>query len=138
MNKIKEMYNKYKELIVYVIFGVLTTVVNYVVYFALVDLLHVNYLISNGIAWVVAVIFAFLTNKVYVFNSKSWGVKTLLREGILFAGARVLSGVMETAMLYVFVEHMRFDNGIVKIVAGILVIIINYVLSKLVIFRKKQ
>lgn len=136
MKKIKELYNKYKEIIVYVIFGVLTTLVNYIVYFALVDFLGVNYLISNGIAWVVSVIFAFVTNKAFVFESKSWKVMTLLKEGVLFAAARIFSGVLETAMLYVFVEQMHFDNGIIKIIAGIIVIIVNYVLSKLVIFRK--
>ena len=130
MDRIKELMKKYRELITYVFWGGMTTVVNYIVYFACTKLLGIEYLISNVIAWVVAVIFAFWVNKIYVFQSYGRDKKTMLHEFGTFVSARVLSGVLETGMMALFVS--------VKIIASVLVVIINYVLSKLVIFKKQK
>lgn len=133
----RKMIEKYREIISYGFWGVMTTAVNYVIYFACTKGAGIDYLISNVIAWTIAVLFAFLVNKVYVFRSMDRSAKTLLWEFGSFVSARVLSGVLETAMLFIFVEWMHFSDSVIKIVAGVLVIIINYFLSKLVIFRKK-
>lgn len=138
MKWIREMFKKYRELISYGFWGVMTTVVNYAVYFACTKMADIDYLVGNVIAWAIAVIFAFLVNKVFVFRSTDRSAKTLLWEFGSFLSARLLSGVLETGMLFVFVEWMHFDDAVIKIIAGILVIIINYFLSKLVIFRKKE
>lgn len=137
MQKIIDLLKKYKELIQYGFWGVMTTLVNYIVYFGCTKLVEVDYLISNVIAWCVAVIFAFVVNKVFVFRSKSWSGKALLWEFGSFVSARVLSGVMETGLLWLFVEQLHFSDSVIKIVAGVLVVIINYFFSKLIIFRKK-
>lgn len=137
MQKIIDLLKKYKELIQYGFWGVMTTLVNYIVYFGCTKLVGVDYLISNVIAWCVAVAFAFVTNKVFVFASKAWSGKQLLWEFGSFVSARILSGVMETGLLWLLVEQLHFSDSVIKIVAGVLVVIINYFFSKLIIFRKK-
>ena len=152
MKTIKELILKYKELIVYVIFGGLTTVVNLVV-FTLSGMVlgDERYLISNIIAWFAAVIFAYITNKLWVFESKSWDVRVLLKEIPSFFAARVLSFLIEEAGLFVFVDLLSFkdisfkilsfelgEELIAKAVLAVIVVVLNYVFSKLVIFRKKK
>lgn len=152
MKKIKELILKYKELIVYVIFGGLTTVVNLVVFtlcgFALGD---ERYLVSNVIAWLAAVIFAYITNKLWVFESKSWSVRVLVKEIPSFFAARVFSFLLEEFGLYVFVDLLSFKDISLKIftleiggeliakaILAVVVVILNYIFSKLVIFKKKK
>ena len=134
--KVTNLCQKHRNLIRYGIFGVLTTLVNYVVYYSAVNLLHVNYLVSNTVAWLIAVLFAFVTNKRYVFNSRSMKIKVLIREFVFFLFTRVLSGAFETLFLYVFVDLYLFPNGSTKIFAGLFVIVANYFVSKFMIFRK--
>lgn len=151
MKKIKELILKYKELIVYVIFGGLTTVVNLVVFTVSGMVLgDEKYLISNVIAWFAAVVFAYVTNKLWVFESKSWDAKVLLKEVPSFFAARVASFVIEEIGLYVFVDLLSFNELsikvlsfeiggelIAKVVLAVVVVVLNYVFSKLVIFKKK-
>mgnify|MGYP002860757218 CR=1 FL=1 len=131
--------NRYlnRETVTYLIFGVLTTVVNWVVYYGL-TLLGVNYLASQVIAWVAAVIFAYLTNRRYVFQSRVTDAAGVLKEFFLFVGARVLSFLIETLILWLFVEKAGFSELIVKIPASVLTVILNYLFSKLFIFKKKE
>ena len=138
MNKIRELLEKYWELISYAFWGVMTTLVNYVVYFICTKAIGIDYLIANVIAWFVAVVFAFWVNKVYVFRSYQKDAKTMVREFGTFVSARILSGVLETGMLALFVEAMHFNDSVIKIIASVLVVIINYVLSKLIIFKKQE
>ncbi|MDD6305795.1 MAG: GtrA family protein [Clostridiales bacterium] len=138
MNKIRELLEKYWELISYAFWGVMTTLVNYVVYFICTKAIGIDYLIANVIAWFVAVVFAFWVNKVYVFRSYQKDAKTMVREFGTFVSARILSGILETGMLALFVEAMHFNDSVIKIIASVLVVIINYVLSKLIIFKKQE
>ncbi len=133
---LERMLLQYRELIVYAICGVLTTIVNYAIYFACTKLFSVHYLVSNVIAWVFSVIFAYLVNKIYVFASLDWSRRKLLKEIWQFAAARIFSGVAETLMLLVLVDMMGFRDSVIKIIAGILVIVMNYLFSKWVIFKK--
>lgn len=126
-----------KEILNYLIFGVLTTLVNYVSYFGATKLFEINYLVANVIAWFISVVFAYVTNKFWVFENKSVEIRYLMKEIFLFVSARVMSGGMETLFLFVFVSLMRFDDGIVKIVASVFVVIFNYFFSKWIIFKKK-
>lgn len=126
------------EVISYIIFGVLTTIVNIVANGICKNNLHINYLISNFIAWLAAVLFAYVVNKVFVFHSHNETKRQALREFSLFIGARVVSfGVDEPGMILLYgVFHM--NNGVAKIITNILVMIINYFFSKLIIFRKAK
>ena len=136
IQKLRALVIKYWEIITYIFFGGLTTVVNWVVYFPLYNLLHVDSTVSNVIAWVISVAFAYLTNKPFVFKSHDWSGKTVLSELSKFVSARLFSGAFETVCLFVFVTCLAFDGNIVKIVVSVAVVILNYIASKLVVFRK--
>jgi putative flippase GtrA len=126
----------HQELFCYVIFGGLTTLVNLALYYPLECL--VGYLVANVLAWVGSVIFAFLTSKYYVFEDQDWSLGTTLRQAGGFAWARLLSLGLEEGMLFLFVETLHLHQGVVKLLAQVLVIIINFVASKLFIFRRKS
>ena len=150
MEKIKALIAKYKELLLYLVFGVSTTVVNFVAFALFQALLGERlYLISNGLAWFAAVVFAYVTNKLWVFESKSWQPAVLWREIPSFLGARVLSFVIEEVGLLVLIEGLRFDlfsltalgitvggTLIAKLLLAVIVVILNYFFSKLFIFKK--
>ena len=149
---IKKLFNKYKELISYVFFGVLATVVN-LVSFKIFDALlgeHL-YLITNVVSWLITVIFAYFTNILWGFESKSWKASVVVKELIGFFGARIFSLVVEEAGLWLMIDicHMgdiSWDiftfslsgNMIAKIIMQVVVVILNYVFSKLVIFKHKK
>ena len=135
--KIRVLIEKYWDIISYLFFGGLTTVVNYLVYLPCYNLLHFSASISNVIAWVVAVAFAYLTNKPFVFESHDWSWKTVGPELAKFVGCRVGSGLLETAIIFVTVDCLLWNGNIWKLVTSVLVVILNYVASKLLVFRKK-
>jgi len=136
MEQIKKLLIKYQDIISYLFFGVLTTVVNYLVYLPCYNLLGISGSVSNVIAWVFAVAFAYLTNKPFVFKSNDWSKQTVIPELSKFIGSRVFSGVLETAIIFVTVDVLAFDGVIMKLVTSVLVVIVNYVASKLVVFKK--
>ena len=138
LEKIKNLVQKYWDIITYLIFGVLTTVVNYLVYLPLYNYLHIPASVCNMVAWVVAVAFAFLTNKPFVFGSHDWSMATVGPELMKFALTRMASGAMETGMLYLAVDVLGWSSGWCKIVASVFVVIVNYIGSKLLVFRKKE
>jgi len=131
-------YRKYREVIVYLITGGITTVINFAVFFVLTNLLDIHYITSNIIAWAAAVIAAFLMNKLIVFDDGDMSGVTIIKQLASFVSFRIVSGVMETGLLYVFVEFMKLNENVVKIVVAVLVVILNYVFSKLIIFKKKR
>ena len=137
MKRLKDLLLKYYDLITYLVFGVLTTLVNYIVYYPCLNLLRLSASVSNVIAWVFAVAFAFLTNKPFVFRSHDWSAKTVIPELTKFVGCRVGSGAMETAILFVAVDLLHWNGNLWKIVTSVLVVIVNYVASKLLVFRRK-
>ena len=137
VEKIREILVKYRDVLVYLIFGGLTTAVNCVVYLPCHYFLHFSASVSTVIAWVAAVAFAFLTNKPFVFQSHDWSAATVLRELGGFVGCRIGSGVLETLILFVTVDLLHMNGIVWKVAASILVIILNYFASKFLVFRKK-
>ena len=138
MDKILELCKKYKSVILYLVFGVLTTVVNIVAYY-LLDLNGLfNTVINTSIAWVVAVIFAYVTNKKWVFESRVKGFKDNFKEMMSFFGCRIATGLMDVGIMFVFVDLLGYDDMIIKIASNVLVVILNYVGSKLLVFRNKS
>lgn len=135
-NDLKMLIIKNKEIIKYLIFGILTTLVN-ILCFYILDKLNVDIYINNTISWIVSVIFAFITNKLYVFESKSLDIKTIFKEGTSFLGARIFSYFVDMGTIYLLYDGLRINKLISKIVSNIIVIIINYVFSKF-IFKKKE
>lgn len=145
MKKIQELFVKYKEIIMYLIFGVGTTVVNWVIYTVIVMLgKEVNLTIANIIAWVGAVAFAYITNKLWVFESKSWNPKIVWKELGMFLGARIFSGIFEIGLFPVLVwlgmnqAIFGVEGMLAKVVISVLVIVLNYIFSKLLVFKKKE
>ena len=137
MAKIRELIKKYYDLIAYVFFGALTTAVNYLVYLPCYNLFHISAAASNVIAWIFAVVFAYLTNKPFVFRSHDWSLKTVIPELSKFVGSRIASGGIETAFIFITVDLLRWDGNIMKLVTSVLVVILNYVTSKLIVFKNK-
>ena len=134
--KLRPLADRYWELLTYLIFGVLTTLVNYIFYFLLKPLL--GYLAANVLAWVFAVAFAFVTNKLFVFETKTGTRERLIREAARFAAARLFSLGLEELLLFLLVERMGASENLTKIFTSVVVVIVNYVLSKLLVFRKKK
>lgn len=143
---------KYIELITYFIFGVLTTVVNYVAFWIFLKLFGEKlYLLNNALAWILAVAFAYVTNKLFVFESKSWDAKIVVKEIGGFLSARLFSLLVEEAGLLLFIEVFNFDRLsfelfgfeitgqlIIKLMLSVIVVILNYFFSKFIIFKKKK
>lgn len=132
-----KIYDKYKESILYLFFGALTTLVNIVVYTLLARLFKIDYMASNIIAWILSVIFAYITNKVYVFESSTTSKKGLVIEIFSFFIARILSLVLDVLVMYIGIYVLNGNDIVVKVLSNILVIIANYFMSKLFVFRKK-
>ena len=137
LEKLRALLRKYYDVITYLIFGVLTTVVNYLVYLPVYNLLGLSAALSNAIAWVAAVAFAYLTNKPFVFKSLDWSAKPVIPELTKFVSCRVASGVMETLIIFLAVDVMGWDGNIWKLATSVLVVILNYFGSKLLVFTKK-
>ena len=138
MEKIKELFNKYKEVINYLIFGVLTTIVNYVSYLILAKVFNVNYLASTVISQIISIIFAYVTNKLFVFESKTTNTKELIKEMVSFFGFRGISLLLDMAFMYIFVDVLNLNDAIMKLVSNVLIVIANYVFSKLFVFKKEK
>ncbi|MBE6974195.1 MAG: GtrA family protein [Ruminococcaceae bacterium] len=137
VEKVKNLIHKYYDVLAYLFFGGLTTLVNYVVYLPCYNLLHLSAAVSNVIAWVVAVAFAYLTNKPFVFKSHDWSWQVVGPELTKFVGCRIGSGVLETLIIAVTVDLLHWNGNIMKLLVSILVVILNYFGSKLLVFRKK-
>ncbi len=148
--RLKELLNKYKEIISYVFWGVMTTAVSFITY-SLFTLLFTAFLdtaaaifISNGLSWVCAVLFAFITNKLWVFDSKSFEKAVVVPEFLKFLSSRIATGVLEMAglplLVYLGLGGALFgiEGLVAKIVINIIVIVLNYVFSKLLIFKKNK
>ncbi len=159
MEKIKTIFKKLvnRETVTYLVFGVLTTVVNFGV-FKLFDLFFtatIDFdltLVTNIIAWVAAVVFAFVTNKLFVFESKSWRAEVLKKEVPSFVSARLISLGIEELGLLIFITWLGFDSFVLEIFPGfalggkmlvkiglaVIVVVLNYIFSKFIIFGKKE
>ena len=137
MKKLRSLVEKYWDILTYLFFGVLTTVVNYLVYLPCYNWLHISAAVSNVIAWVVAVVFAYLTNKPFVFRSHDWSWQTVGPELTKFVGCRIGSGLLETAIIFITVDCLHFDGNIWKLITSVLVVVLNYVASKWLVFKKK-
>lgn len=149
-NKKDQLKRNYGEIIRYIVFGVMTTLVNFVIFY-IMEKVSPGYLVNNIIAWVGAVIFAYVTNKIFVFRSSSWDLKLLLREIGGFFGARVFSLAVEEAGMWLFVDILGFGSKVFsifgmeltgtlisKVIFAVIVIIMNYFFSKFIIFAKSK
>ena len=128
----------HKELVCYIFFGALTTLINYTVFFPLYNILSISATISNIVAWCVSVVFAFFTNKYYVFRSMDRSLHRVASELIRFLGCRFGSGVTESLILFVTVDIMSWNGNIWKLITGVFVIVANYFGTKFLVFQKNS
>ncbi len=162
MNQIKALFSRYREVIMYLIFGVLTTLVDFLVYTPLTAIFGADYkligipwyIITSIIAWIAAVLFAYITNKIWVFEERDWTPRAVARELPSFAGGRVLTLLIQLFLMWLMIDAMHLDKtalltwgaGLigqsgdfaVKAIVAVVVVILNYVFSKLFVFRGKS
>ena len=138
METIKSFFLKYKELILYVFFGGLTTLVNWGSYWVLADIFHVPYLWATAIAQILSILFAYVTNRVWVFASRAKGFTAVFWEMVRFFGCRGASFVLDLVCMRVGVGGLHVNDKVMKLLSNVIVIIVNYVFSKVFVFRKPR
>ena len=138
MKKLKELLIRYKELILYVFFGGCTTLISIATYWVCRNLLNIPVVPADVISWILSVIFAYVTNKIWVFESKSTELKVIVREVVEFFAARLFSLGVDVLFMYITVVKLHLPDMWMKVTANVIVIILNYVFSKWIIFRKKE
>ncbi|HBG2114481.1 GtrA family protein [Clostridioides difficile] len=129
---------KHKETILYLFFGAFTTLVNIVSYLFFTRVILFNFMVANAFAWILAVLFAYVTNKFFVFESKRIEIRFVFKEFLSFVSFRLLSGVVEMLIMYVMIDLLFVNDVIVKIFTNIVVIVLNYLFSKMIIFKNKK
>lgn len=134
--KLISLLGKYRDILVYLVFGALTTAVNYLVYLPCYNVMHLSSALSNVIAWAAAVAFAYVTNKPFVFHSHDWSAKTVIPELTKFIGTRLGSGGLETLVLLIVVDILCMNGNLWKLLTSALVVVLNYIGSRLLVFRK--
>jgi len=132
------LVHKHRDILAYLFFGGLTTLVNFLVYVPVYHWAELSAAVSNAVAWAAAVVFAFLTNKPFVFKSSDWSAKTVLPEFGKFLGCRLGSGVLETLLLALTVDWLGWNSVLMKVIASVLVVVLNYVGSKLFVFNRNE
>ena len=137
ISKLRMLIEKYWDIVSYLFFGVCTTIVNYLIYIPCYNFFGMSATVSNMIAWVVAVAFAYLTNKPFVFRSYDWSAETVVPELTKFVGCRIGSGATETLILFLTVDLIGWNGNVWKLLTQVMVVILNYIGSKLLVFRKK-
>lgn len=138
MTWIKDMFERYREIINYLIFGVATTVVNIVVFFLFDTILSVPYLIANAIAIILSILFAFFTNKKYVFKSQATSRQDSWEEFVRFVSFRVLSGLFDMLSMWLLVDLLLFGTNLAKILTQFIVVVLNYMFSKFFVFKQEE
>ena len=137
MKLLRHLYWKYRDILLYLVFGVLTTAINIFAYHLCYQIFDVDNIVRTIIEWVVAVVFAFITNKIFVFESTAEKGKAIIEAANFFA-CRIGTGVIEVGIMYLFVDVLAFNGTIMKLITNVIVIIVNYIASKLFVFRKKE
>lgn len=135
MLKAKSLWPRYRQVALYVFFGVLTTLLNIVAYLFCYYVLQLPNLLGNVVAWLIAVTFAFITNKVWVFGSKKFSLALVAREAIKFYNSRLFTGAVDMAIMYVGVDVLLGSPAVFKIVADGISTVLNYLASRFWVFR---
>lgn len=132
------LWEKYQDIVPYAVFGVLTTIVNIAVYWFAAHLLTLSVMLSTVLAWIAAVLFAYITNRKWVFHSQAEMPDEILKEILSFFACRLATGVVDWGCMFIFVDLLHLNDVIIKAGSHVLVIVLNYIASKLVIFKNKK
>jgi putative flippase GtrA len=134
----KALFQKYREPIMYIVFGVLTTLVNFTMYYLLARILALPVMLANSTAFLLSILFAYVTNRTWVFTSHATSALEILKEGTEFFLARILGFFLDLGFMFVFVSLLSFDDLLMKGLSNIIVIVLNYVISKYIIFKSVE
>lgn len=127
--------NRYKQIISYLFFGICTTIINIAVYYLCYFVVHIGNISSNMLAWIMAIVFAFITNKLFVFERSSLRFYVVIREFLYFSICRISTGIIDMLMMYLTIDVMRFDALVCKIWINIFIVVMNYMASRYFIFK---
>ena len=136
--ELKKMFIKYREIIVYLIVGGMTTVVSFLSYFLFSYICSINYLVSNFLSWVCAVAFAYITNKIWVFQNHNFHFSYIKKECISFVGSRVATLLIDMIIMFAMVSLLHTNDLIAKVVVQVVVTILNYLFSKFFVFKNEK
>ena len=137
MSKIIDLFNKYKEVVMYLIFGVLTTIVSLVSYYLLTITIFnpdnaILLQVANVLSWIISVLFAYITNRKFVFESKN---NNILKEVSSFFGSRLITLLFDMLIMFVGVTLLKGNDKFIKVISQVIVIVSNYIFSKLFVFK---
>lgn len=135
LNIFEPFYKKQKEILLYLFFGVVTFIISIASFIFFERVCHMNELVANIVSWILAVACAYITNRIWVFQSNTDTKQKFLREIIDFVSGRIATLIIEEAILFIFVTWLAFDSTIIKIIAQVIVIILNYIISKVFVFK---
>ena len=136
---IKGLYFNYKEVVNYLVFGGLTTIVNFVTYYIFARMIGIDEVVSSALSWFFSVLFAYITNKIFVYDSKTETKTQLIKECVSFFLARILSGILcDVGTFALMVKVFNINDILSKIVTQVMVVIVNYIFSKFIVFKKKK
>ncbi|XME02827.1 GtrA family protein [Lachnospiraceae bacterium C1.1] len=138
LNIFEPFYKKYKEGLMYLFFGGLAFFLNIFLFALFTDIMKINDLLANAISWVICVLFQYITNRTWVFDGHVEGSAALIKQISSFFGGRIFTLVVEEIIILVFITWLGFNRIAVKLVAQVVVIVLNYVISKLFVFKKKE
>ena len=138
MKTLIQEIKKRKEVLLYLFFGGCTTLVNIISYFVLRQTGIAGITISTIVSWILSVLFAYITNKIFVFESKTTTLKELANEFIAFVSGRLFTGFLDLVIMLVFVDVLNFNEAMMKIFSNVIVVVLNYIFSKLWIFKNNK
>lgn len=136
LNIFEPFYTAHKEVLLYLFFGGVSFVLNIVLFEFLNETLHVNELVANVICWFACVLFQYVTNRKWVFDGTTEGLNSLIKQIASFFGGRTFTLVLEEVILAIFITWLKFNSLVVKIIAQVVVIVLNYIISKKIVFKK--
>ena len=137
MERIRELWKKYEEAISYLFWGGVAFFLSVALFDLFANKMGLYEQIANSISWIICVIFTYFTNRIFVFKSRSKGIEGMGKEFMSFVTARLATLILENAILFIGVDILTMDNMIAKLIGQVVVIVSNYILSKLWIFKKK-
>ncbi|MDB3086137.1 teichoic acid glycosylation protein [Clostridioides difficile] len=129
---------RHLETILYLFFGALTVLINIITYLFFTRIINFTFLVSNSLAWSIAVLFSYITNKFFVFKSEKIEIFFILREFVSFLSCRLFSGFIEILLMYLMIDLLSLNDILVKVITNIIVIILNFIFSKIVVFNHKN
>lgn len=138
IEKIKAVFGDMKSVINYIFFGILTTFVNVITYWTMARLIGTTTLVSSITAWIIAVLFAYITNRKWVFFSRANSKIDIIKEVLYFYGCRLATGLIDWLIMLVFVDVLHFYDLVIKIVANVVVIVLNFLASRFIVFKRGQ